>query len=1433
MRSRRHHPQWRSRRVLAVLVGILTALAVSATPAAGHVPAGPTAGEPSTVAPQLQKRVTEAAGERIQALLMLPNAAARPGSRGAVVSALKRHAESAQRDLETRLEQHPRTAGDVVVVNRFWVTNMLLVEFTADQQRLRAMAGMPGVRRVIPNFTLTVPKPATSTGPGATSGHLTWGLERIQAERVWDELGVDGTGVRVATLDTGVDISHPDLAGKLVTDNPSDPNHPGGWMEFNSSGGLVRSAPRDSAYHGTHVSGTIHGGNSSGVAIGAAPGADMMHGLVIPGGSGSFAQVAAGMQWAIAPTDADGNPAGQPADVVNMSLGGNGFHEEMIAPTRAMRAAGTFPAFAIGNNCGSSGTASPGNVYDAVGVGATDDSDNVAGFSCGGVIDKSRWTDPPADWPDSYVKPDISAPGVDVWSASPGGGYRSLSGTSMATPHTAATVALMRSAAPELTVDDVFAGLSGTAFWDDRYADQPPDTRFGNGRINAYLATREVAIRSGISGTVTDTHTGRPVEGATVTVTPGDRQVTTGADGRYTVRVEPGTYTVRTSAFGYRDATTENVPVAADTFTTVDTALVRGPRGTISGVVSFDQSGEGIPGVTVEVRGTPVRIAAATGTDGRYTIADVPVGTYTVAASHPRFTAPPGVEVTVTEGGTAPADYVFGAPPRTVALVGRYMDKFRDEVFAPRGIETVIYSWSELEQAAQHTTIVLGYGLSSEYDAARFQAFLDATDASGAGVIFTHHAFGSATGLDQLSRLTGQPESTGQNSGGSSSTESYYDITTAHPIFAGYSVGDRILLDNSTQAKWIGWFDNYAGDGRQTLATIGRNGDSVGGGGIGVDQRANNRHVLLASHGVTVTRGPDDWTPEATQLFLNALTWASPPPQQDQPYFALHDLRVGPDVVKVNQPVTVSAAVKNVGGSAGDYEAALLVNGAVAETTTVTLGQGESTALRWTLSRPDLGGYEVRLEYLTGGFRVRAPIVDLTALTGPSGTSAGAASGPLSGASVELIDNGAVVGVGATGADGTLSFEIPDAAGDYTLVVRRGHVTAGDTAYLLHRKITVTDDRAVTFAPDVAGSGEDAAVRADLRLEKVNADHTAQVFVRPSGTAPYGYGYDPGALVATADSYEAVLAHRVNLAEQEWWLPSRIVGGLDWTAAGDQSFGFGGTPRAAVSKVSLAGDGQVTVDWGVTDGYGRPFATVLSGDVRPFRALPELVELERIEALIRADASHEQKPLLRLYDPTGTQVRAGSIEWSAQPYSFALDADATGGQWGLALEAGVGGYGETATAAASLQVGDIRLASTRPETVVTRSVANYELRAVNDGAAAGPFTWTVRITGSGGALAPRDVVLRVLTDSGTKRVELASDGAGGLVGTVAEGVTLAPGERVWHLSLQVTGAGTYTFVDHFAAGGVSVATHDRAVAVTRLDNRGVGAGDNRLAGVGG
>ena len=1409
--------------VLAAIALLLSAL-LSTAPGWAQPDAAPT---PAPIADELARQVEAEAGGPVSALLMLPNAQGLTGSRQQVLDRLREHAEQTQAEVVTALEQTEAT-----VLNRFWITNMVLVEFPASAQTLGALAELPGVRSVLPNFTLSLPEPAAGS-PAVIQDELAWGVEKIQAGRVWDELGVNGSGVRVATLDTGVDITHPDLAGKMVTDDPSDPNYPGGWLEFNSAGAPVASAPHDSQYHGTHVSGTIQGSATSGVAIGVAPGAQLMHGLVIPGGSGSFAQVVAGMQWAIAPTDAAGNPAGQPADVVNMSLGANGFHEEMIAPTQAMRAAGTFPAFAIGNNCGTSGTASPGNVFEAVSVGATDNADNVASFSCGAVVRKDQWAGPPASWPDTYVKPDVSAPGVDVYSASPGGGYRTLSGTSMATPHTAGTVALMLSAAPGLPVADVLGVLGDTAFWDNRYAPAPPDTRLGIGRINAFDATTLVAVDSGIEGAVTDAASGQPVDGATITIDPGDRSLTSGDDGRFSVRVVPGSYTVEASRFGYQSSSV-TVEVTEGGFATADLRLTPVPSGSITGVATLDESGHGIPGVTVRVLGVPVDLSAVTGVDGRYTIDGVPAGGYEVAATAPQFAAPPPAQVTVTAGQAVTADFAFSPPPETIAVVdssATRAQEYADLVFTPRGIGTAIYNWTQLAQAAQHKTVVLGYGLSTNYNAANFQAFLDATDASGAGVIFTDHAFGTHSGLKQLSIHTGQPVSTGTSSSDSPvSAESYYEVTAEHPMLAGYQVGDRIVIDNSTQAKWVAWFNGYSGEGRQTIGNLGRTRDGIRGGGIGVDQRANNRHVLLSTHGTSATRGPADWTEAATQLFMNAIAWASPPPVPNRPYFALHDLRVEPDVVRVDQPVTVSAGIKNVGGSTGSYSVVLQVRGQPVQTTPVELDAGQASRVQWTLAYDQLGSYEVRVEHMTDSFRVRAPIVSLSASTvdAPATSTSTATVGPLAGATVELIAGGTLRPIGRTDDQGRIDFEIPDPTGTYTVVIRRPATDEGGPAYLLHRQVTIIDDGELRFAPRVlpsapetASIGSDLSARVDLDLDNADARHGGMVFVRPASTAPYGFQFAPGSLVATLDHYEALTVHEVSHLEQDWWLPSRVLTGVEWVDPLDVSFRFGGAPRVELADTTAGEGGAVTVDWRVTDGYGHPFATVLATDVRPFVALPDVVELEQVEGLLRAAVPNELKPVLRLFDPDGVPVRAGSINWNAQPYQFTLAPGTPDGRYRLVLESSTGGYGGTVSAHAPLQVGPpaprATLSDTTPASAPLGEAMVYDVRVGNNGSPAPRQpTWQFPLSRARGCTDDRDRLLRLRVGDEWRRINLRPDGTGALAGTVTDGFTLAvDAGREWTVSLEIRReAGDYTITDRVTGAGVDVANTD-TIALAR------------------
>ncbi|HEY8472602.1 MAG TPA: S8 family serine peptidase [Natronosporangium sp.] len=591
-----------------------------------------------------------AAGRPVEVLVLLEPAPVRAAGAATdeVLAGLRRHAGSTQRPVVAAIE-----AGGGTVAGTFWLKNMVLAR--VGEQTLGELTTLAEVDRIIPNLRLSVPVPPRVAeqpdgSPQEQADPYTWGLAKIGVDRVHGELGLRGDGVRVAVLDTGVDITHPDLAGKLVSTDPADPRFPGGWMEFSGTGAPVASEPHDSQTHGTHVAGTVVGGAASGTQIGVAPAAELMAGLVLPGGEGTLAQVIAGMQWAAEPFDVDGNPVGEPADVVNMSLGAVGLHDELIEPTRNLYQAGIFPSFSIGNNCfgGSSG---PGNVYEAVGVGATDANDDVPAFSCGQLIQRSSWDDPPADWPATYVVPDLAAPGVSVMSAYPGGQWRSASGTSMAAPHVAGTVALMIEAAGgDLPVPAALQLLQDTSYFDERHGAERPNPRLGYGRIDAYRAVTEVAFDSGVTGTVTDAATGAPVPGATITRTDNGFAVTTDQAGRYRLTTPPGTYRLRIDRFGYESRELSGVTVTDGQLTTVDLELTARPRGNVAGRVTMAGRGATVPGATVRVLDVPEPLAATTGTSGTFSIAGVPVGSsYRIAAYLPGLPPSPAVTVELTE----------------------------------------------------------------------------------------------------------------------------------------------------------------------------------------------------------------------------------------------------------------------------------------------------------------------------------------------------------------------------------------------------------------------------------------------------------------------------------------------------------------------------------------------------------------------------------------------------------------------------------------------------------------------------------------------------------------------------------------------------------------------------------------------------------------
>ncbi|BBC35646.1 Protease [Streptomyces graminofaciens] len=274
---------------------------------------------------------------------------------------------------------------------------------------------------------------AIGQGPAWHEKAWTWGLQAIRANLS----ALTGKGVKIAVLDTGVDTSHADFAGRITATASFVPGE----------------AVQDGNGHGTHCIGTAAGSAKprQGPRYGVAPEAQILAAKVLNNaGSGSDGQILAGMAWAIA----------SGAKVISMSLGARVRPGELFPQTyenlakRALQL-GTVIVAAAGNDSMRPGSvvpvSRPANCPSILAVASLDKALNPSFFSNGGINDQGG-------------EINIAAPGRDVHSAAPGNGYRVLSGTSMATPHVAGVIALLAQANPSATAAQLMATLKASAF---------------------------------------------------------------------------------------------------------------------------------------------------------------------------------------------------------------------------------------------------------------------------------------------------------------------------------------------------------------------------------------------------------------------------------------------------------------------------------------------------------------------------------------------------------------------------------------------------------------------------------------------------------------------------------------------------------------------------------------------------------------------------------------------------------------------------------------------------------------------------------------------------------------------------------------------------------------------------------------------------------
>ncbi|MFD5825942.1 S8 family serine peptidase [Lentzea sp. NPDC060358] len=419
------------RRRLATLGAALVLLAV---------PAPPAAAAPTTAAPPGTDQVTLVTGDRItfsrNGIGIVPAQGREHAMFG--ISTTGRHRYVVPHDAEPLIAagRLDKALFDVNALREFGYTDATPV-IVEDSGRFSAAGPHGGV------------------GLGAlVAGHdKVWldgkkklgvqpGVARIGAPGAW-QAGVTGAGVAVAVLDSGVDETHPDLAGRIAA-----------AAGFTSEPGVD-----DTVGHGTHVASIIAGSGAGlgGRYTGVAPGAKLLVGKVCESTYCQDSAILAGMRWAV----------DQGADVVNMSLGspfdspGTDPIEQAVDALSAESGA-LFVVSAGNSGPGETTLGSPGSADAALTVGAVDAGDAIASFSGRG---------PRVG--DGAIKPDITAPGVDIAAAkavhgsigtpADDPGYVRMSGTSMAAPHVAGAAALLAQLHPDWTGAQLKSALVGSA----------------------------------------------------------------------------------------------------------------------------------------------------------------------------------------------------------------------------------------------------------------------------------------------------------------------------------------------------------------------------------------------------------------------------------------------------------------------------------------------------------------------------------------------------------------------------------------------------------------------------------------------------------------------------------------------------------------------------------------------------------------------------------------------------------------------------------------------------------------------------------------------------------------------------------------------------------------------------------------------------------
>jgi minor extracellular serine protease Vpr len=340
-----------------------------------------------------------------------------------------------------------------IIFSRDYVTifNGIKINNIPDEL-VKKIEELPYVKEVFPDISISV---ALDESVPLINANDVWNLKDAYGQKI------NGKGVTIAILDTGVDYNHPDLKDNYI---------PIGSFDFVNND----SYPMDDNGHGTHCAGIILGnGNESDYRyVGVAPGAKFYAFKVLNDtGAGNYSTYLAGMEAAV-DLNRDGDTSDH-VDIISLSFGTQtpGTPTDKLCQVADDIVDAGVVVVAAAGNLGTQGSiTSPGCAQKVICVGASDKNDKIAYFSSKG----------PVEWDGNYmVKPDVVAPGVSITSTCMGGGYTTKQGTSMAAPHIAGVIALLLQTHPNFSPKEIKDILKAAAV--DLHYDSNTQ---GSGRID-------------------------------------------------------------------------------------------------------------------------------------------------------------------------------------------------------------------------------------------------------------------------------------------------------------------------------------------------------------------------------------------------------------------------------------------------------------------------------------------------------------------------------------------------------------------------------------------------------------------------------------------------------------------------------------------------------------------------------------------------------------------------------------------------------------------------------------------------------------------------------------------------------------------------------------------------------------------------------------